>query len=167
MARLVFSDASPLIGLARLDALAWLGALFGEVWLPAEVHAELFAKNDSPDHRCIEKALGDGTLKVWPVPAPVVPELAGIDEGEAACIRIALSQRDEVLLLMDERAGRRAAQEQGLRVTGTAAVVGLAKLKGLIPNARDVFADLHASDFRIAPQVIRQVLEAVGERLDK
>jgi predicted nucleic acid-binding protein len=163
MARIVLSDASPLIGLSRVDGLQWLGPLFGQVFLPIEVHSELFAKKDSPDHECIEKALSDGTLNVWPDPSPQDPELWGLDEGEAACIRIALSQPNEALLLMDELAGRRLAQEHGLRVAGTAAVIGLAKRGALISSAREVFAKLHASDFRIAPQVIRQVLEAVGE----
>jgi predicted nucleic acid-binding protein len=163
MAGLVLSDASPLIGLSRVDGLQWLGSLFGEVFLPPEVHSELFAKKDSPDHLGIENALSDGVLKVWSTQAPSDPELAGLDEGEAACIRIALSRQDEVLLLMDELAGRRVAQEYGLHVAGTAAVIGLARRRGLISSARDVFSKLHASDFRIAPQVIRQVLETVGE----
>ena len=35
MAGRVLTDASPLIGLARVDGLSWLGALFGSVWVPA------------------------------------------------------------------------------------------------------------------------------------
>ena len=41
MARLVLIDASPLIGLARIDGLPWLGALFGEVAMPLEVRGEV------------------------------------------------------------------------------------------------------------------------------
>ena len=43
MARLVLTDASPLIGLARVDGLNWLGALFGVVWMPVEVRREVLA----------------------------------------------------------------------------------------------------------------------------
>jgi predicted nucleic acid-binding protein len=68
-----------------------------------------------------------------------------------------------VLVLMDERAGRAVAVEQGLKVAGTAAVIGMAKRRGLIANAREVFARLHASDFRISAEVIKTVLRAVGE----
>ena len=64
---------------------------------------------------------------------------------------------------MDERAGRAVAQEHGLRVAGTAAVIGMAKLHGLIGSAREIFARLHASDFRISAQVIATVLRRVGE----
>ena len=43
MARLVLSDASPLIGLAIVRGLEWLQPLFGEVWLPTQVQNEVLA----------------------------------------------------------------------------------------------------------------------------
>jgi len=64
---------------------------------------------------------------------------------------------------MDERAGRAIATERGLSVAGTAAIIGMAKTRGLIGSARDVFARLHGSDFRISAQVIETVLRRVGE----
>jgi predicted nucleic acid-binding protein len=64
---------------------------------------------------------------------------------------------------MDERAGRHIAMEHGLRVAGTAAVIGMAKSRGMIVSAREVFSRLHATDFRIAPDVIATVLKRVGE----
>jgi predicted nucleic acid-binding protein len=42
------------------------------------------------------------------------PELPDLDEGEAACIRIALASPQPSLLLMDERAGRALAPYQAL-----------------------------------------------------
>jgi len=39
----------------------------------------------------------------------------------------------------------------------------MAKTRGLIVSARDVFARLHRSDFRISVQVIETVLRRVGE----
>jgi predicted nucleic acid-binding protein len=87
-----------------------------------------------------------GCLKVTE-PAPTGPVLPDLDEGESACIRIALANPAPCLLLMDERAGRAIAQEHGLAVAGTAAIIGLPKTRGLIGSAREVFARLHASDF--------------------
>jgi predicted nucleic acid-binding protein len=95
--------------------------------------------------------------------SPSIPDLPDLDEGEAACIRLGLAQERPVLLLMDERAGRAVAQEQGLRFAGTAAVIGMARARGLIDSAREVFARLHASDFRISAAVIETVLRRVGE----
>ena len=169
MARLVLTDASPLIGLARVDGIGWLRELFGSIWWPPEVRAEVLTGKGLPGESAVESAESAGWLRSTG-PSPAEPGLPDLDEGEAACIRIALAQRSQEsegvvppLLLMDERAGRQLAIEHGLRVAGTAAVIGMAKSRGLIVCARDVFSRLHASDFRIAPEVIATVLRRVGE----
>jgi predicted nucleic acid-binding protein len=86
-----------------------------------------------------------------------------LDAGETDCINLGLSHADEVVLIMDERAGRAVAIEQGLPVIGTAAIIGQARKQGLIGSARAVFVILHASDFRISAAVINQVLLNVNE----
>lgn len=60
-------------------------------------------------------------------------------------------------------AGRAIAREHGLAVAGTAAVIGMAKGRGLIDSAREVFRRLQGSDFRILAQVIETVLLRVGK----
>jgi predicted nucleic acid-binding protein len=163
VAGIVLTDASPLIGLARVNGLGWLENLFIEVWLPVEVRREVLSGLGSADEQAILQEERRGVLKVWPEEAPHGPELPDLDEGEAACIRIALTQVDRSLVLMDERAGRVLAAEAGLKVIGTAAIIGLAKTRGLIPSAKQVFEKLHASDFRISADVIRTVLRRVNE----
>ena len=64
---------------------------------------------------------------------------------------------------MDERAGRAVAQELGLQVAGTAALIGMARQRGLVAAAKPVLERLHRSDFRMAAEVIRAVLQRVGE----
>lgn len=44
-----------------------------------------------------------------------------------------------------------------------AVVIGMARSSGLIGSAREAFARLHASDFRISVAVIETVLRRVGE----
>lgn len=163
MARLVLTDASPLIGLARVDGLNWLGALFGVVWMPFEVRREVLAGSGAGDEASIQAVEMAGVLRVWPSCSPTQPDLPDLDEGESACIRIGLAHEGSTLLLTDERAGRAMAQEHGLRVAGTAAVIGMAKSRGLIPSAKTVFARLHGSDFRISATVIETILRRVGE----
>lgn len=162
MAGLVLTDASPLIGLAYVDGLPWLRTLFNELWMPREVQAEVVSGRSFTGEDAILQAVAQGWLRVCE-PAPALPALPDLDEGESACIRIALAQPLPALLLMDERAGRAVAQEHGLRVAGTAAVIGMAKKRGLIPSARAAFARLHGSDFRISAEVIATVLRGVGE----
>jgi predicted nucleic acid-binding protein len=166
MAGRVLSDASPLIGLARIDGLDWLKALFGVVWVPQVVRDEVLSGRALPDEKAISAAFDNGSLQVCegaPAFSSNVPELPELDEGEAACIRIALAEPVPSLLLMDELAGRAVALEYGLRVAGTAAVIGMARKRGLIPSARDVFTRLHASDFRISASMIKEILRRVRE----
>ena len=163
MARQVLSDASPLIGLALVDGLPWLGVLFGSVLVPQEVWGEVVGRGFSGE-ASLRSAQAAGWLEVaHPAPLPLHPPLPDLDEGEAACIQLALAGQGPALLLMDERAGRAVAQGFGLQLAGTAAVIGMARQRGLIPSARAVFAQLHASDFRIAVAVIETVLKRCGE----
>ena len=144
MVAIVIADASPLIAMARVNGIVWLQDLFGEVVVTTvelrEVLTGRFPESEAP----IEMALAAGWLKSVAVEMadPVLPDL---DEGEAASIRLAL------------------AQSFGIRLAGTAAVIGMARQRGLIPSAKAVFAQLHASDFRIAPAVIHAVLDRCGE----
>jgi len=162
VAAIVIADASPLIALARVDGLGWLQALFHEVLVTEAVLGEVLTGNFVSSEARIENAIAAGWLRAVPCQT-IAPPLPDLDEGEAASIRLALELGGETLLLIDERAGRAVAQELGLQVAGTAAVIGLAKQKGLIASARSVFAELHASDFRIAAAVIQTVLDRCGE----
>lgn len=169
MARLVLSDASPLIVLARVAGLSWLQALFGEIVIPETVREEILGRGEWPGMDALREAIEAGWLVVredGPDSGDETPELPELDEGEAACIRIALRHDGPALILMDERAGRAVAGEYGIQVAGTAAVIGQAKQRGLIPSARVVFEELLRGDFRLSREVIQTVLATVGE-LDK
>lgn len=107
-------------------------------------------------------AMDEGWLRTWTRPVPALP-LPDLDEGEAACIRIAVANGEETLLLIDERAGRAVAADLRVKVAETAAVIGMAKNRRLLDSARRVFEALHRSDFRISAEVIRTVLARVGE----
>ena len=162
MAAIVIADASPLIALARVGGLSWLEQLFTEVMLTdvvlAEVLTGLYLATEAP----IRQTLTAGWLKTVAI-TTTDPALPDLDEGEASSIRLALSCKGPALLLIDERSGRAVAQDLGLSVAGTAAVIGMARQRDLITSARQVFAELHASDFRIAPAVIKAVLDRCGD----
>jgi predicted nucleic acid-binding protein len=162
MARIVVIDSSPLIGLAIVDGLKWLPELFDAVFLPESVKQEVLPGKAARGEEAIAHAIALDWLQVWPEPIEPLLDI-DLDIGETDCINLGLSHADEVLLIMDERAGRAVAKEKGLRVIGTAAIIGMAKKQGMITSAREVFEVLHTSDFRISAAVINQVLVSVNE----
>ena len=162
MTRIVVIDASPLIGLAMVDGLKWLPDIFGTVFLPETVKQEVMPGKAARGEKAIAHAINADWLTVWT--KPIEPRLdLDLDAGETDCINLGLSYANEVLLIMDERAGRAVAKEKGLQVIGTAAIIGQAKKQGLIASARETFEVLHASDFRISAAVINLVLVSVNE----
>jgi len=134
MARIVLSDASALIGLAMVDGLKWLPSLFGEVWIPTSVHQEVLPCVQARGETEISQALAKQHIRLWSQAIPKPHKTLGdLDAGEKDCLCIALSlPAGQCLVLMDERAGRAIAKELGIRVAGTAAVIGFAKQQGLI-----------------------------------
>ena len=165
MARYVISDASPLIGLAIVDGLDWLPALFGTVWIPPSVQREVLPGTGARGATEIALAIESKHISIWrkKIPAPP-PNMLSLDQGEVDCICLALAQpAGQAIVLIDERAGRAIANEYGIPVAGTAAVIGFAKRHGLIESARACFERLHNSDFRISKEVIQTVLRNVGE----
>lgn len=165
MRRIVIADASALIALAKIDHLFILQGLFGQVWLAPTVLAELRLAEFASTGSVLQAALDATWLQVNPEPIANAA-LTGLDAGETESILQALhaqSQGDAVLLIIDEQTGRAAAKELGLTIAGTAAVIGMAKQRGLIPSARAVFEALLKTDFRISADIIRQVLANVGE----
>lgn len=166
MARCVISDASPLIGLAIVDGLGWLSTLFEQVWIPPSVQGEVLPGVGARGEAEIGAAIKRRDLRVWRKAIPAAPgDVPDLDAGETDCIRMALSVgADNALILMDERAGRAVATEFGIRVAGTAAVIGLARKRRLIDSARSRFERLHNTDFRISAAVIQAVLLEVSEQ---
>ncbi len=165
MARYVISDASPLIGLAIVNGLDWLPALFDTVWIPPSVQREVLPEIGARGETEIALAIKNKHISIWRQKIPTPPlNLQSLDQGEVDCISLALAQpAGQAIVLMDERAGRAIANEYGIQVAGTAAVIGFAKRHGLIESARASFERLHDSDFRISKEVIQTVLRNVGE----
>lgn len=85
MAGRVLTDASPLFGLATVNGLTWLGALFESVWVPDKVLQEVLPGRSQPDERLLTLAFEQGMLKGCGE-TPLEPALPELDEGEAACI---------------------------------------------------------------------------------
>lgn len=166
MDRFVLSDAAPLICLAQVDGLRWLGKLFSRIHLTEEVRDEVLTGLGKPGEEALAGAIERRLLRIhpeWNWPEPQFPSLG---KGEASCIRASINLKQigrDCLLLLDDREARRVASSAKIAVTGTAAVVGAAKQAGFISSACAVFDQLQQSGFRISEAIVRGILESVGE----
>lgn len=163
MRSVVIADAGPLIALSRIDALDLLRGLFGQVLVTSQVRDETLPVADYPGKTRIVQAFdaewlvcSSRTETSWKSTNP------GLDSGERSAIAAAL-QMPGCLLIIDDRAGRAEAKSHRLSIIGTAAVIGLAKLQGLIPVARPVLERLQPAGYFIHPNIIETVLKQVGE----
>jgi len=159
----VIANAGPLIALSHIQQLDLLHDLFGEVLITTVIQEEILPKDDYRGKAVLIAAMESGWLKA--VDAPLEdwrPLCTGVDAGEASAIQLAC-QLSDAFLIIDDRAGRAEARARQLRFTGTAAVVGLAKLKGVIPAAGPVLYELRDSGYRLSEAVIQAVLKDIGE----
>jgi predicted nucleic acid-binding protein len=159
----VIADAGPLIALSRIGALDLLRGLFRQVLVTEEIRNEALPTADYPGKALIAEAFDAGWLACpGPFETSWQPTNPGLDAGERSAIAAAV-QMPGCLLIIDDRAGRAEAKSHNVAIIGTAAVIGLAKLQGLIPAARPFLERLQPAGYFIHPRIIETVLKDIGE----
>jgi predicted nucleic acid-binding protein len=157
----VVADAGPLIGLAIIGGLPWIGKLFREVLIPEAVAAELRFDSALPGAIALALARRQGWLKMATVADVPAHLLAAVDRGEAEAI--ALAKQQAAPLLIDESRGRVAARSEGVVVFGSGAVLIRAKEQGLIQQVRPHLDALAQARYRLSPALRREILRLAGE----
>jgi predicted nucleic acid-binding protein len=119
------------------------------------------------DFALFQRGLDEGWLKVLEIEAAGWRSLnPGVDPGEASIIHAALMLRaagDKALLLIDDRAGRAEARQHDIPLMGSAAVIGMAKIKGLIPAALPLLEQMSQNGYFLGQSVIDAILAETGE----
>jgi len=149
------SDTGPIIGLAKANHLSLLKNLFGKVLISPMVRKELFAKTGD-EWELIDNALMDfiQISEINLLDETTKSIMEGLDEGEKQAIGLALSIGNEVILLIDDRAGRQAAEKLNIKITGLVGVLLLAKEKGLIKSVVDVIEDIRGKGYWLSNSLV-------------
>lgn len=158
---LVVPDASVLIGLARIDRLSILPALFAEILTPQAVWNEAAAEAGPRPGAAVLRATK--WLRVARVQDVArlsemrrsEPSL-GAGEIEVVCLA---AERAADWALIDDREGRRLAKRLGVPTMGTAGVLALAKRSGLVEDLDAVFEDLARQGFYLSESARRSARE--------
>lgn len=158
----VVSNTSPILNLAIIDQLDLLRQQFGEILIPSVVLDELKVGEARVGSQAIREAIALGWIRHQAVNNQPLAQVLKqtLDRGESEAIALAIELSAEWTLL-DERDGRRVAKSLGLQVTGILGILLKAKQLDSIARLEPVIDELvNKAGFRIAPELLRQVLEA-------
>lgn len=164
---IVISDSTPLITLMKADRLDLLKCLFGEVLLPEAVFAEVTSNEAFRDEADLIR--GSDYIKVVKVADPdrvaFLQRVTGLDRGESEAIVYADESKAD-LLLMDEAAGRKVAQNMKLPMTGSVGILVRAYQGGMLTEEEIVtaFNRIRESNRHISGKLIQSALTAIHNK---
>lgn len=117
---IVISDTTALIILAKSDALFLLSNLFQKIYIPQAVYDELMFKDDIVKYRINKSDEIIVKLVSDLVTLERIKRLK-IDKGEVEAISLAIEL--DLMLIIDERKGRKIALNQGLKIVGVLGIL--------------------------------------------
>lgn len=148
---IVVADASPINYLVQIEAGHILPKLFGRVIFPKEVREEL--KHPAAPAAVREWIEAGETWIEFREPQNEPDEkIRLLDPGERSAILLAVELGVD-LLLIDERRGRAAATERGLKTLGTLGVLLQAEKQGLLDALRAFDQLVTTTNFHAAPDL--------------
>jgi predicted nucleic acid-binding protein len=154
---IVISDTSPILYLVLIDRIELLPQLYQRIVIPETVRDEML------------DAGAPLILRQWMVTPPqwlevraVQPSsyagLERLDPGEKAAIELA-QQINADLLILDDRAGRQAALNLGLKITGLLGILKDAATLELLDLPEVLDRLLTETNFRASPKLIKNLLQ--------
>jgi uncharacterized protein len=160
----VVSNTGPLIALAKIDDLALLQQLFGEVFIPSVVYRELLGKAGAEVNR-LDQALAT-FVHVHATPIvegepKVATAIQTLDAGERDAV--ALAYQMGIPLVIDDRLGRQAARRLNLPVTGVVGVLIHARKLDLIASVRDELESVRRQGYWLSDELIEAAAKLAGE----
>lgn len=159
---IVVSNATPLIGLAKIEQLPLLRDLFATVLIAHAVFEEVVLHGSNrPGAAEIRQADWIQVRRV--ADRTRVDYLrSDLDYGEAETLVLSDELRAD-WVLMDEAKGRLAAELLGLRMIGTLGLLLLGKRMGKVTAVRPLLDTLRANKFYINDRMYHSILAEAGE----
>lgn len=157
--KVVVADTSPINYLVLIDCVDVLRQLYARIVIPKEVLDELTAPGAPPPVVAWIQTRPDWIeVRLAPIGDATRTEAQelDLDPGEAAAIRLAITEQGS-LLLIDEAAGRAVATRLGVANTGTLGVLLAAAKEGLI-DLRVALSRLQGTNFRISRTLVDRLI---------
>jgi len=169
--RVVVSDSTPLIYLAKIGRLNLVKDVFEKVFIPEAVFNEAVTQGKTlnmSDASIIEKA-----VRIWIIREPVKPEVDAefrfldtntrLGSGEKEALKIC-KQLSADYFIADDKEARRVSRILNVKSIGTCGIIIQACRQGSITNteALQIMDELVKVGFRIGPTVYRRVFDELG-----
>ncbi len=160
---LVIADTGPLIAIAIMELFPVLNELFGQVIVPRAVVHECLHDLSKSQSKIILQAIKHKCINEKKVKNTEYCRLLGqiLDPGEAEAITLA--KELNATALIDEKAGRKVANREGLVCIGSLYVLIKAKQAGLIQSVAPRLNRLIEHGYYLDQKLIDTVLEADNE----
>ena len=161
--QLLVADAGPLIALAVADVLPLVVKQF-EFCVPQAVLNQCLADPYAPGAGLILEVFNGAGFTIIPEEATMTLDSAyamGLGSGEVAVLSYA--QQHSQVALVDERRARRVAQQLGVAVVGSSAVLVALKTSGAMASIRPALVAWYKHGYFLSPALQKQLLAAAGE----
>lgn len=167
---IIICDASPLVALATCDCLDLLTQIYTDVYVTPEVYNEVTISNKPYANKLAsflkEKIIATSTnlahqkadLALNNLPLDSSP----LDLGELSAIAL-YYKLDADYLLIDEKLGRKIAQQMNINIVGSLGILFLAKQLGYINQIKPYTDILLHSPIFISLNLVKIVLKLAGE----
>lgn len=161
----IIADSSALISFAAVDRLDLLGARFERIGVSPGVIAELSAR----------VGRWPAMKQIVSLRAPFFPIQLSSEEsrlaeqwqveelGRGEAESIAAGHERNRLVLIDDQAAREFAENRGIRIMGTLAVLRKCKERGLISEVKPIVAQMCATGRFFRTRLVEEFLRSIGE----
>ena len=158
----VIIDTGPLLAFAKAGILNVLKKLFKQLIITGEVYIEVFSKK-SPENDSIKENIG-GFIEVRELRElnqigneKIKESVQLLNDGEKSSILLSytlIEDRHKVLLIIDEKAGRKAAEKLGISVVGTVWLLKTLEKRGWIDDAVKVSKEMKKKGYYLSDALI-------------
>ena len=162
MKKVIISDTTALIILAKTNHLELLTNLIDKVYIPTAVMEEIGYKNDEVKY-IIEQAKFIEVKKITNQSILKEVKLSNLDRGEVEAISLALE--NDLSLIIDERLGRRYAESQGVKIIGLLGILKANLVKEYISyvDLLYILNEFKGVKFRISARLEENFLRSLSD----
>lgn len=156
----VVSNTTPIISLLKLNKLDLLKKLYNEVTIPFAVYEEIEKGAIKSYYQNLKEFSWINITKIRNKES--LDYFFELDKGEAEVLILA-HEINADLVIIDELAGRRYAENLNLKLTGTLGILLKAKQNGIISSVKDELIVLQEKGTWLNRRLIDKVLKLANE----